>query len=219
MSGKVKYSVNEDIFDGDNEKGFYIAGFAAADGNVTHDKRSNTSVFRIGLAQKDADHLEKIRSALNFTGPLANSAGNNSIHMNIYCSKKIIRDLGKNFNVIPNKTLILTFPERILKHPLAHHFMRGYFDGDGCFWRETNRNNSICFELLGTESFLNSFRDVLNEHCELNSKVIVRKIGKTKSYRLRYAGNGLISQISSYLYRDATIFLDRKYDIVKRLIV
>ena len=41
--GKTKYIINEDIFSKDSEIGFYIAGFIAADGGVTHDSRSNTN--------------------------------------------------------------------------------------------------------------------------------------------------------------------------------
>lgn len=59
--GKTKYIINEDIFSKDSEIGFYIAGFIAADGGVTHDSRSNTSSLNIGLAREDKSHLLKIK--------------------------------------------------------------------------------------------------------------------------------------------------------------
>lgn len=217
MAGKVKYSVDEDIFEHDHQNGFYVAGFAAADGNITHDKRSNTSVFRIGLSKKDKDHLELIKNTIKYTGTINDNNTNNSVNMNIYCSKKIIKDLDKNFNVVPRKSLTYIFPERLISHPLVHHFMRGYFDGDGSFYFEKD-SKTICLDLLGTELFLNSFKNILDNYCQLNSKVVVRKMSKSKIYRLRYAGNGLISKISSFLYKDANLFLDRKFNIIKHLL-
>lgn len=40
-----------------------------------------------------------------------------------------------NYGCIPNKSLTLKFPdESIFKSKdLIRHFIRGYFDGDGCF--------------------------------------------------------------------------------------
>ena len=35
--GKCKYTVNEDFFELDTEEGFYVAGFMAADGNITEE--------------------------------------------------------------------------------------------------------------------------------------------------------------------------------------
>ena len=38
-----------------------------------------------------------------------------------------------NLGCIPNKSLTLTFPD-FINDELLPHFIRGYFDGDGCIW-------------------------------------------------------------------------------------
>lgn len=51
----------------------------------------------------------------------------------VYCvhltSDNMFVDLCKH-GCVPNKSLILTFP-RTIPDNLIHHFIRGYFDGDG----------------------------------------------------------------------------------------
>jgi hypothetical protein len=226
MSGKSKYSINEDIFDIDSEVGFYLAGFIAADGNVFNDIRSNTLSLNIGLSRKDKPHLIKIKEAMCFTGPISDHKHYNkkydtdylSSKLQIYCSKKIINDLERNFNVVPNKTFIYQFPNNIILHSMVRHFIRGYFDGDGSFYLDhANRNSSsMCFDLLGTKSFLETVCNILERDCNLQSKAVVNPIKNI--YRLRYSGTNLISKIVNYLYKDATIYLNRKFDIVKHLI-
>jgi|ERR1035437_2809702 hypothetical protein len=215
--GKSKYTVNENIFNYDNEVGFYVAGFAAADGNIFHDKRSNTSMFCIGLAKKDREHLTKIKNAIEFSGPILDyeyDVIRPSCRMAIYCSKPLIKDLAINFNVVPRKTFIYEFPERLINHSMVNHFIRGYFDGDGCFY--VNKKNMVTFELLGTKLFLESVQLILERECELNSKIIVRKIKNI--YRLRYSAKNMVSKICKFLYKDSNILLQRKWDKIKHLL-
>lgn len=177
----------------------------------------------LGLSRKDKDHLLKIKNAMSFTGPISDHSYLNkrdnkiidSSWLKIYCSKKIISDIGVYFNVIPQKTFIYQFPQRIIDHELVRHFIRGYFDGDGCFYKD-KRNSAVRFELLGTQSFLEVVRDILERDCNLQSNAVVRK---TKNiYRLRYYKNDLVSKISTYLYGNSTIYLQRKFDKISHLI-
>ena len=46
------------------------------------------------------------------------------------CGTKIHHDLEKH-GCVENKSLILQFPTTVPEE-LMHHFIRGYFDGDGC---------------------------------------------------------------------------------------
>jgi hypothetical protein len=47
-------------------------------------------------------------------------------------SRKMCADLLR-FNITERKTFTYTFPEWLKTHPLKHHFIRGYNDGDVCF--------------------------------------------------------------------------------------
>lgn len=67
---------------------------------------------------------------------------------------------------IPNKSLILKFPdENLVPKNLIKHFIRGYFDGDGCIsYSFLNKEKDIIsprLSLLGTENFLNGCMEYL----------------------------------------------------------
>lgn len=123
------------------------------------------------------------------------------------------------FNIKQRKSLVYKFPGKIIKNKLCNHFMRGYFDGDGCFSIDKNngKKKQLKFALLGTFGFLNNYHKVL-----LQKMFITTKNSKPKKYkkiaRLLFGGNILISKIATFLYKDATIYLDRKYNLVKHLI-
>lgn len=108
------------------------------------------------------------------------------------------------FGVVPRKSLTYIFPGRAKTSPNLHHFMRGYFDGDGCI--SLSRRN-LRFSVLGTASFIDDYRCILNSLCHIGGGHIRQK-GKT--FELVYAGNPVVTKIAKFLYKDATIMLVRK---------
>jgi hypothetical protein len=208
---------NDDFFTQETETTFYWAGFIAADGCVKKDKRYNGSYkLAIQLAINDILHLEKFKNDINFEGKMYYRTKkykkyNDSHQVSIeITSKKIFDDLAK-FNIIPNKTKIYTFPEWLINHPFVHHFMRGYFDGDGSIYMNSS-SKQLNITLCGTKKFLLIYRNILEQKCSLNyrNKDIPqrRNIGI-----LTYGGNNKVPNIMSFLYKDATIYLERKKDI------
>ncbi len=220
---KLKRNKNENIFQEESEKSFYLAGFIAADGNINHSKTNYNLNIRLGL--EDELHLIKLQKLLGSNSKLIEIKDHKSIINKrtiisstkgfTVCSKTIYEDLQNNFLVTPNKSLTLKFPDHLSNHPMIHHFIRGYFDGDGSWSiRNPNLKNkqnkiNIVFELLGTEHFTTNVNKVLHQNILLPNN----KISKINNiYRLRYSGNRLSSLIGDWLYKDATIFLGRKYD-------
>jgi len=213
---------NNNIFSEENETSFYLAGFIAADGNVCHHK-SNYDLC-IGLSAKDEKHLIKLHDLLESNSSIRTYENNSYINgKNIkstikaftVCSKQIYEDLNNNFLITPNKSLTLKFPEHLSNHPMIHHFIRGYFDGDGSWIirNPTIKNKqskiNICFSIMGTNHFVISLNNILHSHLNLPNNTI----SQTKNvFRLRYSGNRLSSVIGDWIYKDATIFLERKYD-------
>jgi hypothetical protein len=97
-------------------------------------------------------------------------------------------------------------------HPLRHHFIRGYIDGDGSFYHATGKGKKVkqvFFSVRGTTAFLTSLRSTLEADLNLEER--------TKDIRfnngigvLEYGGNRLCKALAEYLYEDATIYLERK---------
>jgi hypothetical protein len=216
---KTRYNVDHNFFSYDNEESFYVAGFIAADGCI---KNRNCFELSIGLSNKDREFLEKIKQVMNAENPIKDyivrNSKRNSIWKDSYksemtiVSKQICQDL-KRFNIVPRKSLIYTFPEWMKNHPFKHHFIRGYNDGDGCFYLVKKQ---LYFSMRGTVDFLTDIRSILEEECDLIKRESLIRISSGHGC-LEYGGNIIINKIVNYLYNDATIYLARKYEIAKRI--
>jgi Staphylococcus phage endonuclease len=220
---KVIYRCDEDIFSKDTEEAFYLAGFIAADGCV-NEHTNKQMTLTIALSDKDKTHLLLLKELLRFEGnifecPVKNSKRNEGWKDTLnygfrISSDKICNDL-RRFNIVPRKTKQYTFPEWLKCHPLAHHFMRGYNDGDGCIRiKKKNWMGKLDFQLVGQPAFLSAYMEVLGENCNIDTtskKVQIRKNGLGV---IGFTGNPIVIKIADFLYKDATIYLPRKLEPV-----
>jgi intein/homing endonuclease len=210
------YNCDDHLFKNNTEESFYLAGFIAADGSLQDRKYSK--ILKISLSSLDSEHLEKIKKILKSNNPIkiykvkSNKLINkeaSSAELQIV-SNVIFDDL-KKFNIVPNKTKIYSMPDWLLNHPLLNHFLRGYFDGDGCVsycGLGKKRNiKQLHFNILGTEKFINQYRGCLVRKCDVNE---VKISPKSTIYSLSYSGNNNVKKIYNFLYKNATIFLNRK---------
>lgn len=213
-----KYSVNQDYFQQiNNEWKAYWLGFLYADGTIRiarNDKKDKMEYnTKIGLCEEDVTHLQKFKNSLQSDSPISkkivklNDKEYGCCNINI-CNKKICEDLN-NLGCTPNKSLTLKFPtyDKVPKN-LIKHFIRGYFDGDGCIHiNKEKRNVRLSFE--GTEDMLVNIANIL--HNELNTN-LVKPLSKknSKSLHIVYDKFSDIELIYKYLYKDSNIFLDRK---------
>lgn len=218
------YHCNDNFFKHESSESFYLAGFIAADGSVQYRKYSK--ILKITLSKKDISHLEKIKEILKSNHPIKEYEVKKSklINSNHQCvelqiaNKQIVDDL-KKFNIIPNKTKAYEMPEWLLSHHFLNHFMRGYFDGDGtvtyCGLGENRKIAQLNFSILGTEKFIQQYREILFKNCKAN----YAKITKNNSiFKISYSGNNLIKNIYDFLYKNQTISLQRKMSKFKQTI-
>lgn len=199
-TGKRKYQMNEDLFEAiDTKEKAYWLGFLYADGYVGFNK------LEVGLAIKDIGHLEKFRQFLKTDAPIGRRMIKESqaCRINI-CSTKLVNDLEKH-GCTQAKSLTLQWPQ--LSPGLYSHFMRGYFDGDGCCYRR--KDGQLCWSLLGTEEFLSEYQKVL---INLGLSKTSMRLTKThgQAYEIRYSGNNIVKKIEEFLYQDSTVHLERK---------
>lgn len=192
-----KFPFNENYFDDiDTPTKAYLLGFLYADGN--NSSKGNTVSLRIH--KKDIELIYKMVEEISITSKLFYGKTDNQVQVNLY-GKKICEALSKH-GCVPRKTFLLEFPKHLEKK-FYNHFIRGYFDGDGCFSVKQR-----AFSLLGTESFLNKVQEILVENCQLN----FTKISKRQNiFTLAYGGTIQTKRIRDYLYKDSTFHLSRKY--------
>lgn len=225
------YKCDDDFFSRDDEKSFYWAGFWAADGSLM--KTNGAYSIYLGLSSEDIAHMRFFQNQVKTDAPIKirirknrEILGNKILDTECcelkFSSKKMFNDLAR-FNIIPQKTYVYEMPEWLMNHKLLPHFLRGYIDGDGSFYlkkMEENKNVQVCFRMRGTAKFLNQFHQCVFPHMKRKDKR--RREMSPQDQKpfdvIMYQGNGIVSDLSKFLYRDATIMLDRKYEIVKRLI-
>ena len=216
---KINYNCNHNIFSTDSESSFYLAGFIAADGCIM--SNGGSKLLSIGLSNKDKPHLEKIKNALGAENPIhdydvknskQNPKWNDLVKSEMKISSTQIYSDLQRFNITERKTHTLTFPDWIKDHPLRHHFIRGYVDGDGSFYHALGKGKKVkqvFFSVRGTTAFLTTLRSILEADLKLEER--------TRDIRfncgigvLEYGGNRVCKALAEYLYKDATIYLDRK---------
>lgn len=208
----MRYLCNEEFFTQDSEESFYWAGFIMADGCVKL-KDKKYKQLSIGLALADMEHLEKFKKAINFEGPLFSGMYDGLGRCEITISSDTIFDSLIRFNIVPRKSLIATFPEWLITHPLVHHFMRGYFDGDGSVYTQDPRKNgrlNFHMSTRGTPELLKIYREVLEENTIIKKRTKPIRVNSGQGI-LEYGGNKIMLSIRNFLYKDATIYLDRKH--------
>jgi len=99
--------------------------------------------------------------------------------------------------------------------------MRGYFDGDGSFYEskltQGRMVKQVNFSLRGTIKFLKVYRSILERECNLKKRTKDIRINSGIGV-LEYGGNGVIKQIVKFLYKDTVTHLDRKKEIIKKML-
>ena len=225
--GKRIYACDFDYFETiDTEEKAYWLGFIFADGYMFDIKRIRHLVngdsisirkgLKISLKDEDSPHLEKLLKCLNSNNRISHYKNNNG---HSYCritieNKKIFNDLF-SLGCVPRKSLIVKYPIG-LNEDLNRHFIRGYFDGNGCICFNFNLNKKYeeC-NLTSTKEML----EVINNLLPIEGNWSKRKDNGTNNYTLRFQGGNKIETLLRYLYDDCSIYLDRKYNKYKEWLV
>lgn len=205
---------DEHIFDEiDSEEKAYWLGFIYADGNIS----TNGFRFTLKLAIKDLKHLEKFNKFMNHTKyniTILNYEYDHESCSFVVYSKHLHNTLN-NYGCTPNKSLTLEFPNKSIfkSDNLIRHFIRGYFDGDGCIWRD-NTNNKLNFNILGTENMLMEIQKYfpIKKLNNIHNKQKDQEFTKSLNYKGKIANT-----VICYLFDECNIFLDRKYELYKEL--
>lgn len=185
----------------DTEEKAYWLGFLYADGYVDINKG-----IELTLKADDLEHIEKFKAFMKSNHKISYRKNVNAYRICI-TSQELAQDL-TNLGCYQAKSLTLKFPtkEQVPEH-LIHHFMRGYFDGDGCICMNKKQ---LIFSVLGTKEFLDKYEKIILN--VLNKNKPNKRHNDGKAYNIRYGGNKQCEKIFDFLYKDATIYLKRKYD-------
>ena len=199
---------NEHIFDQiDSEEKAYWLGFIFADGYISSSpiRKGVKSVyqFELSLGIKDIEHLNKFKRFMDYEKDIITD-GN---RCRFVVTNKYLWTLLNELGCTPNKSLSLTFPD--IPQNLVKHFIRGYFDGDGCISRHVH-NTCVTphIELLGTKQMLEHV--LLYSGISAKYKHDIRHSEETWSLEWT---KDLGIEFINYLYNNCSIYLNRKYEL------
>lgn len=198
---KPKFDVH--FFDNiDTEDKAYWLGFLYADGNVS----SSDNTVSVGLQINDFSHLEKLKAAIQSNLQVKRDFSRGRCRFrfaNSHTKKALIAH-----GLIPRKSYTLKFPEKI-PFILIRHFIRGYFDGDGCVgvYDRADKPTIVRTSCIGTSNMLEHILD----HAMIKSNLAkANKNGDDAILQFQLSGYKSY-QFLTYLYQDSNVFLDRKF--------
>ena len=200
-----KYTCREDFFECiETEEQAYFLGWMLSDGWVCYRSGNNGGARVVCLATKDLWPVEQFRACLGATHPIRQHK--NGLYFIEINSRKMTEDLAHLF-VVPRKSRITRLPA--LRADLMQHAVRGVYDGDGCVslqekWRK--------LMFAGSEGMMKDIAQAIYRFAYIDRDPYPTRTG---TWILCYS-ELVIDQIAAWMYKDATLFLNRKHPYGKK---
>lgn len=200
----------------------YVLGFFAADGTMA---RNNRGAHFIEFHITDKSILDNIKKVMNSDHKISKRVSKNSKHKTMYRlqigSKEMFEDLLR-LGFMPQKTKVLAFPDIPMKY--LNHFIRGYFDGDGCVYFKKHKfsdrkNLKWVFTsrfTCGNKKFLDQMKSVLSDKDVIKGGFTQKKRGGWDFVLSRRDSVALFHFM--YNNRETSLFLERKFKLFKKAI-
>jgi intein-encoded DNA endonuclease-like protein len=195
--------INSLIFDKINsEESAYWLGFLYADGSIS----SSNNQIELSLKKSDINHIEKFKK---FTSSENRIYETDVAFRFMFSSNKIKQDL-INLGCFSAKTNIIKFPtiKQVPKKYLKH-FIRGYFDGDGCL--SLNKRGKVYkpkVSIIGTLDLLKSIENTFN----IKGNIYLANKNSLNPFIYEIGFKDAEGKLFlDYIYNNSKIYLDRKY--------
>ena len=205
------------VFDIWNEQTAYIFGFILADGYIkSKDYGSDSNILQISVHSRDVDIIYKIAAVLKYRGTISHIVShgdgikrkNDTPESSISCSNRwLINQLATKGMTMLDKSNTAVFPASVPQQYIRH-LIRGIIDGDG--WtsaKQIHDYDTFIVGVCGTYDVVSKIKENLPIDC---SDIAIYQMTKT-CFRWNIQGERAF-KIAEWLYKDATIYLDRKYN-------
>ncbi len=209
--GARKYTCNHSYFSViDNSGKAYWLGFLMADGCVYEGDSKNSYRLQINLAAVDKEMLIAFNKAIcsdyNICDKYIGKSPVSQLKIN---STEMCNDL-INLGVVPRKSMICRLPK--IESEYYRHFMRGYFEGDGCISGKGKRwEVSI---VSGSKGMADDIKSLLDgEGIHLSVRESLQKPG---IYTMRTSKHEMLFKFYCYLYERDNFYMRRKKEKYKQ---
>lgn len=214
--GKNRLFVDETYFNNiDSSNKAYILGLISADGCV----RLSPPELSIQLQYRDKHILIDIKKEMQFKGEIKDSVRNTSkgvikkySRIRI-CNKNIVNSIN-HYGIHPRKTYGLSVPTCINTENFRH-FLRGYFDGDGCLYINPNGPNNrgprYAVTLTCEKTFSIQLANMIEEQIGVKFRMVKLKSNVINNIVLERPED--IEKFLKWIYFESGLKLLRKYKL------
>ena len=210
----MRYQVNEKFFYKWNSRTAYLLGFIYADGTIYPSARGKY----FAVTNTDKILILITKRLLQSTHPITHRLGiaNRKDRFILRIGNKNLYDSLVARGLYPSKSLTIRMPS--IPQRVLGHFVRGYFDGDGCvsLYRTKGARGKLIVRKLsviftsGSKAFLEDLLRTLQQELPLRQ---TRVYNGHRSFQLRFATHDSIA-LYWFLYHDAKcLALPRKKKI------
>ena len=224
---------NENFFDViDTEEKAYFLGLLYADGCNYEDK----GIIKIDLIEKDNYILESLKNLLKADNKISHYPAETKLINGKYCdcqpscrlliNNKHISSILASYGMISHKSEKgIYIKNNVIPDYLFNHFnwIRGLIDGDGGidYWIDNENTGHKKFQInfCSTEDSVYKLSDFFKD--KFNCKPCIQDRYPDRdnnNLQLCISGNKIVRKIIDWLYKNATIYLQRKYDKYQKLI-
>lgn len=211
------YTCNDDYFKTQSPNMAYILGLLASDGNVA----KNENKISIALEERDTEILEKIGKEMQISRPVETYVrldGSVNSKLQVH-SSAMKRDLA-HYSIVPAKTFILQPPE-LLKPEYYIDYIRGYFDGDGSIY--INSDWSYGANISGaSKAVISWIQKILAEKYNIvctKLESIPRLSENRNYYRITYYGPKVLALYKSFYHNNDVLYMKRKKDVFEEILM
>lgn len=213
-----RYTVNEHYFDIiDTPEKAYWLGFIWADGNISKTGARSSGPNRLRIAQKwqEKDHLQKLQTEMNANYPIKcirHTENHDVAQLDINCRPLCAALESYGYACKEKRTNIPN-----IRQDLKPHFIRGYFDGDGCLsiYTQTIKRwtiNKQEWSLTGHKDLMTNIQQLLTTDAGLTATVKLKAYARSpNTASLRYGKKADIIKLYDYLYKNATVYFPSKH--------
>jgi hypothetical protein len=202
----MAYKYNIEAFKKIDETSSYLLGLLYADGNI-----SDKGVVTLNLKSDDIELQHLLKQYLSTDKPIRFNNKNNSTCFS-FQSKEISKTLFA-LGLIPRKSLTLKYP-KFISEPNIKHFIRGYFDGDGCVSiKKSKYTTKLRVHFVGTYDMLINIQNIFINTLNISKRKVSQITKGKNTFQLEITKRSDVENLKKYLYDNASIYLSRKKQI------
>lgn len=199
---KIDRFYNNPFIDSSNPTSAYLFGYILGDGNI-HEKRND--IFTLNITSKDKSHLIRIMELFGKDTKMYKHSRDGKEWWSINITDQGICKRLIELGISLRKSTEPSYIDFNWIGANFRHFIRGLFDADGY----TNTRSGLFLEIVGNDSYITSIY-------KMNPTMWIYKYTPSLSYIYLKGTAEQKKFIHAYLYQDATIWLQRKRDIIEQ---